>query len=70
MDTMQILQTVGICVGALALVAIAVMLFFIFITFLPPRISEDDVIEVIPWQEGTPQPSRRSKRRKGSPNNG
>jgi hypothetical protein len=35
MDILQLLQTLGICVGAVALVAIALMLFLVISTFMP-----------------------------------
>ena len=43
MDILEVLQTVGICVGALALAAIAVMLFFVLISFVPTPPSDDPV---------------------------
>lgn len=36
MDLIDVLQTIGICVGSLALVAIAIMMFVIMSTLAPP----------------------------------
>jgi hypothetical protein len=41
MDILRILQTIGICLGALALTAIAIMLFLVLVSFLP-SVSEPD----------------------------
>lgn len=42
MDLLQILQTVGIYVGAVALVAIAIMLFLVLSSFLPGADEPDE----------------------------
>jgi len=40
MDILQILQTIGICVGAVALVAIAILLFLI-VSSVEPTLDEE-----------------------------
>ncbi|CAG1007162.1 MAG: hypothetical protein IAE83_22055 [Anaerolinea sp.] len=54
MDFLQILQTIGICVGALALVVIAISLITISAAFTPPPdtvVEEDfDANEVLELQ--------------------
>jgi hypothetical protein len=52
---MEILQTIGICVGATALAAIAVMLFLIMMTFAPVTRPIDDLPPI------PPAPKKRSK---------
>lgn len=50
MDFLQILQTIGICMGSLALVAIAIMMFMVLSVLGPPpddfseELSEEDEI--------------------------
>ena len=65
MDIWQVLQTIGICVGALALVAIAVMLFFIFMTFVPltEEVEERNLIMTLNslGESSTPRRKRTKK---------
>lgn len=63
MDILQVLQTIGICVGAVALVAIAVMLFVVMITFAPPPPPEvpiEELREIL----GTPVPRAAARKRR------
>jgi len=41
MDVLQLLQTIGICVGALALVVIAINTIVLVSYFAPPKLDDD-----------------------------
>ncbi|MHB8628636.1 MAG: hypothetical protein ACYDBJ_16485 [Aggregatilineales bacterium] len=86
MDILRLLQTIGICVGALALVVIAFMLFMAVSTFLPSRSepeedeendvfiylrekSPEEIQEILNTPTANARPSRKSRRKKGPPNN-
>ncbi len=42
MDVLRLLQTIGICIGSVALVATAVMVFFILRLFVPRQPEKDE----------------------------
>jgi hypothetical protein len=71
MDILQLLQTIGICVGAVALVAIALMMFLVISTFMPsvpkdlPPESEDDE-DIEPYVVFAPPMRRRGRGRPSS----
>ncbi len=47
MDILQILQTIGICVGAVALIAIAILLFLIVSSVEPSPDEEADPLRFL-----------------------
>jgi hypothetical protein len=49
--TLQILQTIGICVGAIALTAIAIFAFTLWISFYPVTTLEDEASEPSPDED-------------------
>gem|GEM_PF-6614656 len=69
-DILEILQTLGICVGAIALTVIAFILVMLMNTLFPPALlDEDDVEEQLDFMRATtydPAPATRRKSRKPS----
>lgn len=65
MDVLEILQTIGICVGSLALVAIAVMIFLMVSTFIPTPMGDFEVIELdeFPDEAESDEPPKRRRQR-------
>jgi ABC-type phosphate transport system permease subunit len=64
----EILQTIGICVSAIALTFIAIMVFVLWSTFFPAPIVEDIDGEFFTngeeWEEEEPTLERKRRRRK------
>ena len=52
MDILQVLQTLGICVGAVALAAIAFLLFLVVSFFEPTPDEEADPLRVLRGKSG------------------
>jgi phosphotransferase system glucose/maltose/N-acetylglucosamine-specific IIC component len=65
-NALQILQTIGICVGAIALTVIAIFAFTLWITFFPVNSPEDEESESFPDEEER-QEEKFYGRRKRSP---
>jgi hypothetical protein len=64
--TLQILQTIGICVGAIALTVIAIFVFILWISLFPVLSSEDEEGESFP-DEAEREGEKSSRGRKRSP---
>ena len=69
MDVLEILQTIGICVGSLALVAIAIMIFLMVSAFVPSTNEDFSVVELSEFidratSDDPPKRSRRTKKSK------
>jgi hypothetical protein len=69
MDILEILQTIGICVGSLALVAITVMMFLIVSSFVLPAKDEVTLVDMQDFMdevtsEASPKRSRRTPKSK------
>jgi hypothetical protein len=63
-NILEILQTIGICVNALAVVAIAIMIFFIWSSFVPPPIDENDEDLFLAEEEEMEYPRKRKRGRR------
>lgn len=62
--TLQILQTIGICVGAIALTVLAIFAFTLWISFFPLPLEEDDEIEPATDEEELAGGSSKRKRKR------
>jgi hypothetical protein len=68
MDWLELFQTIGICVGSVALAMIAFMLFYVGISFFPPRPDEDELDDLEPlviYAPSSPPGKRPRKNRSG-----
>ena len=63
-NTLQILQTIGICVSAIALTTIAFFIFTLWISFFPLQTIEDDESDLFPDEEERDGESSSRKRRR------
>lgn len=66
-NTLQILQTIGICVGAIALTVIAIFAFTFWISFFPVLNPQDEASESFPDEEEEEGRSSSRKRKRGQP---
>lgn len=64
--TLQILQTIGICVGAIALAVIAFTVFMLWSSFIPTLDLEDEDSDLFAEEEQGVRGSS-GKRRRGRP---
>ena len=75
LEILEVLQTLGICVGALALVVIAFLMFLVITTFLLPGLSEEEEAKIAPIMDESEEPvvifapSRNRRRGKRSSKN-
>ena len=66
-NTLQILQTIGICVGAIALIVMAIFAFTLWISFFPVLNAEDEESESFTDEEEGEGKNSSRKRKRGRP---